>query len=369
MKKWQVLAAVLLLAVVGGMRLLHERASEPGTGLPGFKMLPEGVPLPADTTQYYIPEEFLAVPPRTGAPVSYGPLPTIKNEAYDRGLCDGGSLNDILSAHGRIWGVSARHAAFDSKETQKTYGLLGDYLGCVALSRSEPFFCDYLPGESAVQKIGPMDSPNYACRENFARMSFLAFMAGRTKSDLGCRLLLHEGRMPDGGPVPLEKVCGAAAAGMEKFCSSLSGSLDGKGMTECLRFAPASEKDCGGDGECLDKLAVYRALKAGNASACPENSRGACEAILGGSEAGCAVTLVRLGTEYCADLRALNKKTGGFPGLSPEETKAAIAEQARLRAEEEARSKEARRIEDDINKRVRRMLGREDGGEKTGETD
>src|SRR5512137_1410002 len=112
MKKWQVLLAAVLLGLAGGFRLLQQRKAAGQAALPPVHVLPGGQALPEDTKQYYVPEEFLSVPPRSGAPVTYGPLPTIKNEIYDRGLCKGGSLNEILSSHGRIWGYEAKYGAF-----------------------------------------------------------------------------------------------------------------------------------------------------------------------------------------------------------------------------------------------------------------
>lgn len=369
MKKWQVFAAVLLLSVIALARLRQERAAEPVKGMMDGKILPAGVPLPRDTTHYFIPEELLAVPPQTGAPSSYGPLPTIKNEAYDRGPCPGGALNEILSEHGRLWGHAARHAPLEEEGTRRTYRNLERYLACVALSRGEPAFCDYLPAGSEFRNIGEDESPNFLCREAYIGAALPFFMAGKEKSDLACRSALAGRRMPDGRPVPVRETCTAAAGGMEKLCAAFAGRLDKKEMAECLRFAPAGKKDCRGDKDCLDRLSVYEAMKSGDASECPRESRGFCEALLSGTEAACSVMLVKLGSDYCSDLAIAQKKAGGFAGLSAEEVKEALAREKALKAEEEERRKEERAVEDRINKRVRRMLGRENGGEEPSETD
>lgn len=361
MKKWQVLAAALLFALAGGLKLLQHRRAAGQRELPPVHVLPGGQLLPEDTTQYYIPEEFLAVPPKSGAPDTYGALPTIKNEIYGRGPCPGGSLNEILSSHGRTWGYEARHAAFRGEESLEVYGLLERYLACVALSRRSPGYCDYLPGQSrgGDLKIGRFESPNYKCRENYMNVSFPAYAAGREKSEAACRMLLSGQSMTEGKQVSGQDFCAAAAKGMENICGSFSSSLDGDLMGECRRFLPSSRADCGSDRTCLDRLAIYGAMKSGNAASCPADYRGLCGAFLAEKEGACSVILVRLETVYCDYLAKANKKAHGYAGYSPEEAKEAIRLEAEARADKERNETEARRLTEEVNRRARQMLGKQ----------
>ncbi|MDP2866915.1 MAG: hypothetical protein Q8O90_11795, partial [Elusimicrobiota bacterium] len=164
MKKWPVLVAALLLAIAGGLKLLGHKTSPEGAGSPPGQE-PAGVSPPGAGTQYYIPGEFSAVPPRSGAPSTYGALPTIKNKLYDSGPCKGGSLNEIFSAHGRIWGYLAPYGAFLNADNTEMYDLLGRYLACAGLANRNPSFCDYLPGESrgGMAVVSRAGSPNDKC--------------------------------------------------------------------------------------------------------------------------------------------------------------------------------------------------------------
>jgi len=272
MKKWPVLIAALLLAVAGGLKLLgHKTSPEDAGSLPGQE--PAGVSLPGANTQYYIPEEFSAVPSRSGVPSTYGALPTIKNKLYDSGPCKGGSLNEIFSAHGRIWGYLAPYGSFLNADNAEMYELLGRYLACVGLANRTPSFCDYLPGESrggmaAVSRAG---SPNDKC---------LAYYLGVS-----------------------------------------SGS--------------------------------------GTAEACPGDHRGLCSAFISRSEASCSALLAKAGASYCAYLAKAQKRAGGYAGFSPEELKALFKKQEEDRAALEKLRLENERTTEEINERVRRMMGKQ----------
>lgn len=361
LKKWQVLAAALLLGAGAAFRVLQQRAAAGKAALPPVHVLPGGQALPEDTTQYYIPEEFLAVPPRTGAPGVYGPLPTIKNEIYDRGLCKGGSLNEILSSHGRIWGYGAQYGAFKQDETEEVYALLGNYLACVGLARRSPSYCDYLPGldNDRALKLDRFGTPNARCRERYMDVSFAGFAAGREKSDDACRIMLGGSSLSEGRQVPGEDFCSAAAAGMEGMCAKFAPFSSKQEQALCRRFLPASKDDCGSDGPCLARLAVYGALKAGDAAGCPEDYRGLCGSFLTKSEASCSVLLVKLGASYCEYLGSAQKRARGYAGLSPAELKDALQRDAAAKAEAERQAAEDRKTTEELNKRVRKMLGRE----------
>lgn len=361
MKKWQVLAAALLLALGAGFRLLQQRKSAGQAALPPVHVLPDGQALPEDTTQYYVPEEFLSVPPRSGAPVTYGALPTIKNEIYDRGLCKGGSLNEILSSHGRVWGYEAQHGAFRAHETEEMYALVGRYLACVGLARRTPSYCDYLPGldSGGSRKMDRFETPNYRCQEYYMDVAFHGFAAGREKSDEACRMVLRGSNLSEGRQVPGKDFCEAAAKGLENVCASFEGRINRHELGQCRRLLPAGKNDCGFDGPCLSRLSVYRALKAGDAAACPEEYRGLCGSYLSNSEASCSVILVKVGATYCDFLAGAQKRARGYAGLTPEELQAALKHDAAVKAELALRDTEARKITEEVNKRARQMIGKQ----------
>lgn len=270
MKKWLVLAAVLLLAIAGGVRFLWDKDS----GRAGFPsaQLPVEVSLPGGATQYYIPAEFSSVPSRSGAPSTYGALPTIKNKIYDSGPCEGGSLNAIFSAHGRIWGYQAPYGSFLSADNEDTYDLLGRYLSCAGLARGTPSFCDYLPGEGGSEKlkVDLPSSPNYKCREYYRK-----------------------------------------------------------------------------------------AAEAGSAGDCPEDYRGLCSAFLSRTEESCSAILAKLGASYCVYLAKAQKRAGGYAGFSPEELKAEFERQEEEKAAAEEQRQEKERATEEINKRVRKLMGKQ----------
>ena len=145
---------------------------------------------------------------------------------------------------------------------------------------------------------------------------------------------------------------------MEAVCPTLAPTLGAKLAAECRRALPAGESDCGSDPACRARLAVYRAMKAGDAAACGEKDAELCGAFLSGSEASCSVLLVRLGKAYCDHLASAQKRAKGYAGLTPEEAAEAIRAEAVERAQEEARQAEIRRITEEVNGRVRKMMGR-----------
>jgi len=272
MKKWLVLVAALLLALAGGLSFLRHKAFLESAGFPQGRQ-PDGVSLPGANTQYYIPEEFSAGPPRAGAPSTYGALPTIKNKLYDSGPCQGGSLNEIFSAHGRIWGYLAPYGSFRSADNKETYDLLGRYLACVGLARGDPSFCNYLPGEST------------------------------------------------GGRVSLSRA--------------------GSPSDKCQGY--------------------YLGVSSGTGAAenCPEDQSGLCSAFLSKSEASCSALLAKAGTSYCASLARAQKRAGGYAGYSPEELKVLFKKQEEDKAALERLRLENERTTEEINKRVRKMMGKQ----------
>lgn len=272
MKKWLVLVAALLFAVAGGLSILRHKRSLENAGFPPGRQ-PPGTHLPGAATQYYIPEEFSGAPSRSGPPSTYGAIRTIKNKIYDSGPCEGGSLNGIFSAHGRIWGYLAPYGSFRSADNKETYDLLGRYLACVGLARGDPSFCNYLPGESSGGRvsISRAGSPNDNCMGYYLSIS----------------------------------------------------------------------------------------TRSGPAENCPEDYRGLCSAFISRSEASCSALLAQVGTSYCASLARAQKRAGGYAGYSPEELRALFKKQEEDKAALERMRLENEKTTEEINKRVRKMMGKQ----------
>lgn len=359
-RKWAILAAALLLAAGTFVRVRQQRRAEEASRLQPAQVLPAGQPLPADTTRYYIPEEFMAVPPRTGAPDGYGALPTIKNPIYDRGPCKGGSLNDILSSHGRTWGYDARHGAFRPEETDEIYDLAARYLACVGLAQRSPSYCDYLPAErGSIRDLDYSQTPNYRCREYYMGVSMPGYAAGRETSMDACAIFLTSSELSAGRRLSSADLCSAASRGIAAVCPKFAPAISGEELRQCRALFPGSEADCGPDRACRYRLDVARAMKAGDPAACPEKARGLCGAFLSRSEAGCSLLLVNLSNAYCRSLASAQKRAGGYAGYTPDEVAAAIKQEAAAKAAEEAQRKEQRRVEEELNKRVRQMMGKQ----------
>ena len=271
MKKWLILAAALLLTFAAGVKYQRHQASFENAGLSSAPP-PDLVSLPDGGKVYAIPAAYSAAPAKP--PATYGALPTIKEKAFDIGPCRGGSLNEIFSAHGRIWGDLARHGSFRNTESDVVYNLVGKYLACVGLARGTRAFCDYLPSGSRGEKgdLQRSNSPNYKCRELYA---------------------------------------------------------DAEG-------------------------------RAGSAAGCTAESRFLCDAFLSKSEASCSATLAKLGASYCAYLAEAKKRAGGYAGFSPEEIQASFKKDEEEKTAAEKLRLENEKITEDINKRVRKMMGKPD---------
>lgn len=347
MKKWAVLAGVSLLSAAAWL------ASSRHKPAPG-----ENVPAPA-AQQYGALDKIVAVPRRSGPPLTYGPLPTIGLGSCMKGPCPGGSVNDILSAHGRIWGYIGDYRSFAPGETKETYALLSDYLACLGLAAHDQAYCDYLPaaGSDARASVGPEESPNYACRGAYAGVSLAGYAAGIETGTAVCSGFLAGSGVGLGGAVSPSDFCAVAASGFENVCSRLSRYVPQGAEPACRSAFPAEPSDCG-SAECGERLAVYKAMKARDPGVCPEGRRELCAAYLSRSAAGCSAVLARLGTFYCAALAKAQERTNGYAGYSPDEVKAAVEERARRLSLEDAQRREDQRIIEENNRKTRKILGK-----------
>jgi hypothetical protein len=346
-KKTAVLAGLLLLAAAAALSVARRRS------------VPETVAPAPVQQQYSAFRELGSVPPRSGPPQTYGPLPTVGLDSCMKGPCPGGSVNEILSAHGRIWGYLGSYRSFEDADSSGTYRLLASYLACVGLSRVDPAFCDYLPaaGSDSKGNVPLVKSPNYECRLDYSEVSFSGYAAGADKDESGCGAFLSSGRVGLGGGVTRQDFCAAASSGLGSVCAGLSKFVPKDKAAACLGVFPGKPSDCA-SGECLSRLATYEALKARDPGACPADRRELCSAYLSRSDSACSTILAKLGAFYCEALVRATKRANGYPGYSPDEVKAAIAEQTRRRAVEDFQNKENQRIIEENNRKVKALLGK-----------
>jgi hypothetical protein len=348
MKKAVILTGLAVLMAAAVFSALRRR-SEPPRELP-----------PAPVQQQYAPlAQMVAVPRRSGPPATYGPLQSIGLEACSTGPCPGGSVNEMLSAHGRIWGYIGNYRSFEDADTVETYRLLSSYLACVGLSRGDPAFCDYLPAAGSDSKgtVPLSKSPNYQCRKEYAEVSLPSYAAGVDKKEESCRTFLALGDVGLGAELTEKEFCSAAAAGLGNVCGGLAKFVPKGKEAACRRVFPASPSDCG-SADCVARLRTYEAMKARSAEACPQGRSELCAAYLAKSDASCSAILAKLGATYCAALAKATKRANGYPGYSPDEVKAAVKEQENRRALEDAQRRENERIIKEHNAKIKQLIGK-----------
>ncbi len=344
MRKWAVLALVLFLAAAALFQYARRRDALRKAAAPELKR------------QNLLPAALLAVPPVSGPPATYGALPTVKDIVYDRGSCSGGSVNDILSSHGRIWGYAASTRAFSPQETEAVYRLLTSYFSCVGLAKKTPAYCDYLPAESGDKDFAvPLPkSPNYKCRAAYLDVAFPGFTAGRGAGP-DCLAFYGDNFGGSRSNIRSGDFCRAAAKGLENLCGELSGFISKADTQNCRRVFPARQRDCGDSPGCFYRVGIYEALKSGSAEACPEDYRAGCGAYLASSTETCQGALDALGAAYCGYLAGAQKAYDNMAGYTPEEAQEALA----AKAEMERRAVQQKKQDEEINRRVRKMLGKE----------
>ncbi|MCX5785587.1 MAG: hypothetical protein NTX59_07850 [Elusimicrobia bacterium] len=371
MKKWGALTIVLILGVMLVLQYFLKKkeagvipppAATGGSGTAGVA-LPAGNP----AVSAYDAQHPLTMPAAGGASSTYGPLPTIKGEDFQRGECKDGAMNDILSSHGKIWGTALPTGGFSAGESVQIYSLLSKYFTCAAFARHDVSFCDNLPadGTSGKVKIAFEQSPDYACRKGYTEIAFLGFMAGKSADNSPCQLTVAEGALENIPSISGTDFCDAAAKGMENVCPILMKNVKPEQAKMCGKFFPAGRNDCRGDSQCLWRYEVYKAIQSGKADKCPRTDEDFCRAYILRTEAPCGGILKELSRAYCRDLAQLIKTVKGPPGLTQEEAKAwaakeamDLAEKERLKTEKAKMHQEEQKTMEDINKSIRATKGK-----------
>ena len=369
MKKWGALTVILLLSAMLVLQYFLKKKETGITPPPAPALSSEkagGVPLPA-ATAFDAQNATLTLPETGGASSTYGPMTTVKGEFYQRGECNNGAVNDILSGHGRIWGTAIQTGGFSAAQSSKIYSLLAKAFTCAAFARRDVSFCDNLPAEGAIGKvkISFEQSPNYACRQGYTEIAFEGFMAGKSIDNSPCQMTVANGALENVPSISASDFCAAASKGMENVCPTLMKNVKPEQAKMCGTFFPAGKGDCRGDTKCLWRYDIYKAIQSGNADKCPVENEDFCRAYILKAESACGGIVKELSGTYCKYLAQLIKTSKSPPGLTQEEAKvlAAKADMERIEAEKlkvakEQMVEEQKKTLDGINKSIRAMKGK-----------
>ena len=369
MKKW----GILVLVIAGGMLLALKYFSNKSlkegakSAVPGQEQQ-TGVALPPSATAYSYP---VTAGPYSDGTGSYDYIALPEEITPYKGACEGGSLNEMRSTHGRYWGYFARYTPFSSTDTNKMYNLVAGYVGCVALAHDDISLCDSLPGEAEQGgiKVETEMSLRYKCRKLAGPLLLSGKkLTSHTKT-------LSGGSAKDGDP------CAAPASGQkaseaarQECKKSLLGQRpsrdpsarpDKKDKSRNKDSAkkkgrPASESACGGDMKCVNKFRLFSAIKNGKVSDCPKTAdRVLCEALITRSAKPCEVIIRDMSKHYCSAVERVNKATGGFLGMSPDEIKATFEQRKQERLETERQKVEGDKVQTEINKDIKKMFKKE----------
>ena len=356
MKKSAVIGIVGLLALVLFLQYLQKRNAAPaplpaGQATPAAEQAPAGIPLPAEATVYAAQpsqETRPTAPIRAAALSAFkapaqmagpGPIPTIPADFAKAPIgYTGKSLNDILSSHGKIWGnATFGPDVFTKEENDVIYGLLGQFFSCSAVAYGDLHMCNYLPGVLN-KKDRYFGSPHCKCIDPSNRVLFFAYAAGRfnLNGEGVCQQYL-KGDSVEGARVPPE-FCREVSKGFSYICDM----APARDRSRCREAFPADSRSCRTQ-DCLDNNRLYLALRDNNIAACPEKYMTECGVFSTKSASVCQLILDKIAGVFAQTIATHEQNA------SPEKKK-------RL---EEARKKEEQKILEDVNKKARKVLGKE----------
>lgn len=325
LKKWAILGLVILGCLILGLQFFISRSERNNAArLQPVQEQPMGAAAPAPVQPTSSVPTEANLPPvisKPAANVSYGPISLPNPPAY-KGECPEGSPSEIAASHGRAWGYFAKGTTFSNAETEKMYGYMTDYIGCVSVARGSADLCSSLPAAAEQGEIKvPLEmSPYYKCLGKSLSTLFYAYMAGKITNPASCQAALSGLPAQYRGRITGEAFCAEAAKGMENLSAFLLKYIPDQ-KAAISRFLPSSEADCGGEAGCVRRYREYKAVKTGSAAGCPKTDP-YCEAFVTRSEQVCDKSLIDMSTAYCAYSARVKKQTGGYLGMTPEEVKA-----------------------------------------------
>lgn len=371
MKKLIIGVVVILAAALIGLKYFAAKKQAVETSPPpGISVEQQGVALPAGAKDYAAPDSMSSYsPPQATGSFELLALPAAALDL--KGACDGGSPKEIMENHGKTWGYfTGRNLAFEPLKTQDIYNHVWDYYACTAASRQDSTICSELPGENVKDAVkfgvpmynplregmkpGTLMTPMGQCRSKTVEFLFKAYAAGKVNDRQNCIEYMSETGSDFQAKISPAEFC---ALNPEKGLALIKERMpDIYPMAE--KTMAISKKACGFNAECLANNALWEGLTTGNPAKCPDAYKLSCAALAQRSPAPCAAILADMSKKYCAYLKELLKKSGGYAGVTPEDVKKALAEEARKKAEEELLRKQAEATMKQINENVRKQMGK-----------
>lgn len=360
MKKWGVLGLVILGGLILALQYRINKSEKtvvvPPQPVPADQV---GVALPSAATGYQP-----AGPSNTAAARNYSSISVPTAQSAYPGACPDASLAGILAAHGTNWGhsVPKENVALEFKENEMLYDFLGDYAACVAVARADIGVCDTLPGEPDTEGVKDLREMSlYArCRKKTGGMMSYAYWAGKVSGTGLCNALLAGIPSKMAEKVSHPDFCAAAAKSQAAARDFMYNSLPDKKQQDKIRRAlPDSNEPCDGKADCLQRRILYKAIKDGKASACPRAHSPHCEATISRATLPCEAIVKDMSKAYCEAVERIKKKSGGFIGVSRDEMQSRIAQLKARKASEELQKKEDEKLLIEINKKAKKILGKE----------
>lgn len=360
MKKWTILVIVVLAALILLVQYVIEKKvvpAGPGGSQAPVAEQPLGVALPEDAAVSAARAVGNFVPETSGSVYGGIALPTI--QPFYKGACEGGSLKEMLDTHDRYWGFFARNTAFTPEESNKMYNLLADYVGCQASARTDTTLCDNLPGvaEKDGQKVPKEITPHYICRDKTVSVLYEGYRAGLVKDEFPCRAMSERWDKTRVAMFSVPELCRKISEGRAPALSYLKGIFTAPEAAPLLEATfPVKEADCAGDRECLNRYAIFKGVKSGNAKACPKEYATYCQALSERSALPCDKTLQEMSKFYCATVSRVKKATGGYIGMSKADIAAEIEKAKAVKNEADMIKKEQEKQQAEVNKRAKELL-------------
>lgn len=361
MKKQIVIVIVVLFALILVLRYMEKKTvpkRAQKVSEPAGEKAESGRPLPEEAKKTALD---IKVPEQT---YDIGTGMALSDGGRYKKHCEEGSVEEIISYRGRIWGVDKPTSeTMTDKESMKIYGLLTEYGLCKAAAFRSPGFCSSLPvveGDAEKKFI-----PREECERLEKFVAFAGYAAGRSDDVGACGRFMT--LFPPGSPeIPEDKFCEEAARGLEGICEAALGRNEIKKAyippemkEECLATFPVKLADCKGKKTCVFTYNFYRAFKRNDCSALQGAEKEICKAYLAKSQTPCYNIAGNLSKTYCGFLSNIDKAEGDVSRMSAEERREYFREQDRLRKQKELAKKEEEEILKKVNERVRKVLGEE----------
>lgn len=364
MKKTIIAIVVVLAAALVGLKYLasKKQASSPVPAGTAQQTEQTGVALPDSAKDYSAANtESVYVP--TQANGSYEAFSLPPAAMAMKGACEGGSIKDIVENHGKTWGYfTGQRIAFDNKKTMEMYNFVGDYYACLAAARQDFTVCNELPAEAEKDgiKIDADKSPMNYCRSKASLLLFKAYVAGKAKDQQNCMGYFSDWDSANLARISPPDFCTAAAKGSEPLLAYVKEKMPNiYPMAE--KTMAFSREVCKDDPVCLANNGTWEGVRTGNASKCAPGLAPHCAALAQKSQTPCSTILMDMSTKYCGYYKDLLKAGGGYAGVTADEVKETLRQQAQKKADEDKARKAQEAVMKETNEKVRKMINKKGG--------